>query len=120
MDVQCGQRVALMLISLWQYGQIFVVSSFGSSGFFVSPVSLLIPFSRQNRINAIIIKLTTDETNEDAKPATSDTEYDAPPVRTFRIGLIKLSVSDVTIPEKDNKTKDCQNKNECQHHKIWF
>ena len=41
-----------MLISLWQYGQIFVVGSAGSSSFFVSPTSLLIPFIRQKRIKS--------------------------------------------------------------------
>ena len=107
-EVQCGQRVALMLISLWQYGQIFVVGSAGSSSFFVSPTSLLIPFIRQKRINAMIIKFTTDARNEDANPATSDKEYVAPPVRTFRIGFMKLSVSDVTIPEKAPPTKQRQ------------
>ena len=47
-----------------------------------------------------MIKFTADARNEDANPATSDKEYVAPPVRTFRIGFMKLSVSDVTIPEK--------------------
>ena len=78
MDVQCGQRVALMLISLWQYGQIFVSGSAGASSFFVRPVSLLIPFIRQKRIKAMMIKFTTAERNEDANPATSDSEYVAP------------------------------------------
>lgn len=97
-----------MLISLWQYGQIFVVGSAGSS-FFVSPTSLLIPFIRQKRINAMMIKFTAVARNEDANPATSDKEYVAPPVRTFRIGFMKLSVSDVTIPGKSttNNNTDC-------------
>ena len=77
MDVQCGQRVALMLISLWQYGQIFVSGSAGASSFFVRPVSLLIPFIRQKRIKAMMIKFTA-ERNEDANPATSDNEYVSP------------------------------------------
>ena len=48
----------------------------------------------------MITKLITEETKDEANPDTSFSVYVAPPVSTFRIGLIKLSVSDVTIPEK--------------------
>ena len=61
---------------------------------------MLIPFSRQNNTNAMIRKLTSDERNAEAKPATSCNVYVCPPVTRFKIGLIKLSVNEVTIPEK--------------------
>lgn len=79
-----------MLISLWQKGQILVVGSVSGSSFLVSPISLLIPFIRQNKINAMIKKFTTAERKLEAKPAISVMEYVAPPVSTFRIGLIKF------------------------------
>ena len=70
--------------------------------FFFAPkdVTLFTAFRRQNRMNAIIMKLTTEEMKEDANPDTSWSEYVAPPVSTLRIGLMKLSVKEVTIPEK--------------------
>lgn len=48
----------------------------------------------------MIMKFTTDEMNEDANPDTFWRVYVAPPVSTLRIGLMKLSVREVTIPEK--------------------
>ena len=41
--------------------------------------------------------ITTEEMNADANPAISSKEYIFPPVTKFRIGLIKLSVREVTI-----------------------
>ena len=69
---------------------------------FLAPreVTLFTALSRQKRMNAMMRKFTTDEMNEDANPDTSWSVYVAPPVSTLRIGLIKLSVKEVTIPEK--------------------
>ena len=99
-EVQCGQRVALMSISLMQKGHFLVVGAAGSSFLAPKDVTLFTAFSRQNRMNAIIMKLTTEEMKEDANPDTSWSEYVAPPVSTLRTGLMKLSVKEVTIPEK--------------------
>ena len=51
-------------------------------------------------MKAMMMKFTTDAMNEDANPDTSWSVYVAPPVSTLRIGLMKLSVKEVTIPEK--------------------
>ena len=99
-EVQCGHLVASMSISLLQNGHTFVVGAGSSSFFAPMEVILFTAFRRQKRINAMITKLITDETKDEANPDTSFSVYVAPPVSTFRIGLIKLSVSDVTIPEK--------------------
>lgn len=70
-DVQCGHLVALMEISLIQNGQTFVVGSAGASGFFPIVIILLMAFKRQNKINAVMIKFNTVETNAEPNPATS-------------------------------------------------
>ena len=72
-EVQCGQRVASMEISLLQKGQILVVGAAGaSSAFFflrVMFVSAFMPLRSTKRTNAIIIKLITAVKNAEAKPA---------------------------------------------------
>ena len=72
----------------------------GSSFLVPSEVTLFTALSRQKRMKAIMMKFTMDAMNEDANPDTSWSVYVAPPVSTLRIGLIKLSVKEVTIPEK--------------------
>lgn len=73
MEVQCAQRVASNGISLLQKGQTFVVGAAGvSSSFFLPiPAALLTTFIRQNRIKAIMMKLTTEERKAEVKPAAS-------------------------------------------------
>lgn len=91
-EVQCGQRVALVSISLMQNGHFLVVGAAGSSFFAPKDVTLFTAFSRQNRMNAIMMKLTTEEMEEDANPDTSWSEYVAPPVSTLRITDYKFGV----------------------------
>ena len=76
--MQCGQRVASTGISDIQNGHFLVVGAGFSFSCFPIERSLLIPFIRQKRIKAMMIKFTTAERNEDANPATSDNEYVAP------------------------------------------
>lgn len=99
-EVQCGQRVALISISLIQNGHFLVVGAAGSSFLAPREVTLFTALSRQKRMKAMMMKFTTDAMNEDANPDTSWSVYVAPPVSTLRIGLMKLSVKEVTIPEK--------------------
>ena len=70
-EVQCGQRVALMSISLIQNGHFLVVGAAGSSFFAPREVTLFTALSRQKRMKAMMMKFTTDAMNEDANPDTS-------------------------------------------------
>lgn len=60
-EVQYGQRVASMSISLQQYGHFFVVGGFGSSSASKRPImfTLFISLTSRNIINAMIIKSIT-------------------------------------------------------------
>ena len=69
--MQCGQRLALMSISLMQNGQILVAGAAGSSFLAPREVSLFTALSRQNRMKAMMMKFTTEERNADANPETS-------------------------------------------------
>lgn len=55
-DVQCGQRVASIAISLLQNGQTLVVGASGSSFFLPSSEALLIALMIQNKTKAVMIK----------------------------------------------------------------
>lgn len=63
-------------------------------------MSLFTAFIIQNKTKAIIKKFTNDERNAEAKLAISCNVYIFPPVTKFKIGLIKLSVKEVTMPVK--------------------
>lgn len=62
-------------------------------------MTLFIAFKRQNKINAMIRKFTTEDPNADAYPEISSNVYFSCH-NQFYDWLKKLSVSDVTIPEK--------------------
>ena len=70
-EVQCGQCVALMSISLIQNGHFLVVGAAGSSFLVPREVTLFTALSRQKRMKAMMMKFTTDAMNEDANPDTS-------------------------------------------------
>ena len=55
-----------MSILLMQKGHFLVVGAAGSSFLAPKDVTLFTAFSRQNRMNAIMMKLTTEEMKEDA------------------------------------------------------
>ena len=52
-------------------GQIFVVGASSSSGFEPNDMTLFIAFKRQNKINAMIRKFTTEDPNAEAYPEIS-------------------------------------------------
>ena len=71
-DVQCAQRVASIGMVLLQYGHTLVVGAAGSSSFLWPRfIAVFTIFIRQNRTDAMIMKLMTDATNALAKPETS-------------------------------------------------
>ena len=77
---------ARISISLIQNGQIFVVGCAGSSGFEPNDMTLFIAFKRQNKINAMIRKFTTEDPNADAYPEISSNVYTFPVITNFMIG----------------------------------
>ena len=68
--VQCAHLTASMGISLLQNGHVLVVGA-ALSFFFPKLAAVLMAFIRQNKMNAMIMKLTTEEMNEEPKPAMS-------------------------------------------------
>ena len=71
-EVQNRQRVASTEISLLQNGHILTAGAakgVSSSFFFPRPAALFTTFIKQNKINAIMKKFTTDDKNADTNPA---------------------------------------------------
>ena len=77
-----------------------MVGAAGAAGLRPMASSLFTVFIRQKRISAWIRKLTTDAAKLEPKAAASCRVYRAAPVSRLMMGLMKLSVREVTMPEK--------------------